>query len=199
MDWQNTLVKGLFRSQLPLVFTEGFNPIPKISLGSALPIFIESKTEFIDFELHEKYDINELKCILNKTFQPLVEFVDIKIIDKSAKSLDHVTQWAKYEIEFLSKDLSKNEDLLYIKNRLSSEDEIFLKKKSKKGIDKLINIKNSVHDVEVIENKLYVTLKTGQNQEIPSLRADDFMKVFYPETKFNITRTEFYDEDLNIL
>ena len=52
LDWQNTLVKGLFRSQLPVVFTEGFNPIPKISLGAALPIFVESETEFIDFELY---------------------------------------------------------------------------------------------------------------------------------------------------
>ena len=44
-----------------------------------------------------------------------------------------------------------------------------------------------------------ITLKTGQNQEIPALRADDLMKIFYPEDKFNITRITLYDKDFNVL
>ena len=199
LDWQNTLVKGLFRSQLPVVFTEGFNPIPRISLGVALPIFMESETEFIDFELFESYDTNELKTVLNKSFDPMAQINNICEIDKNTLSLDHTTQWARYEISHLVEDVSNFQDLMYIKDKLTSEDEIFLKKKTKKGIDKLVNIKQSVKDVEINDNKLYVTLKTGQNTDIPSVRADDLMKIFYPEKKFSITRTAFYDEDFNIL
>ena len=88
---------------------------------------------------------------------------------------------------------------MYIKDKLTSEDEIFLKKKTKKGIDKLINIKQSVKDVELKDNKLYVTLKTGQNQDIPSVRADDLMKIFYPEDKFEITRLVLFDENMNAM
>ena len=199
LDWQNTLVKGLFRSQLPVVFTEGFNPIPRISLGVALPIFMESETEFIDFELFESYDTNELKTVLNKSFDPMAQIINICEIDKNTLSLDHTTQWARYEISHLVEDVSNFQDLMYIKDKLTSEDEIFLKKKTKKGIDKLVNIKQSVKDVEINDNKLYVTLKTGQNTDIPSVRADDLMKIFYPEKKFSITRTAFYDEDFNLL
>lgn len=210
LDWQNTLVKGLFRSQLPVVFTEGFNPIPKISLGSALPIFIESNTEFIDFELYKdiKFDLfkkntleqlNDIKNILNKSLDPMGQIINICEIDKTTKSLDITTQWARYEIEHLNKDISNFNDLMYIKDKLTSEDEIFLKKKSKKGVDKLVNIKQSVKDVDIINNKLYVTLKTGQNTDIPSVRADVFMKIFYPETKFKIKRIALYDTDLNVL
>lgn len=199
LDWQNTLVKGLFRSQLPVVFTEGFNPIPKISLGAALPIFIESETEFIDFELYGQHNTEEIKDILNKSFDPMARIINICEIDKSVKSLDITTQWARYEIKHLNKNLSNSDDLMYIKDKLTSEDEIFLKKKTKKGIDKLVNIKQSVRDVEIKENKLYVTLKTGQNQDIPSVRADDLMKIFYPETKFNISRLALYDEQFSVL
>ena len=199
LDWQNTLVKGLFRSQLPVVFTEGFNPIPKISLGAALPIFLESNTEFIDFELYGEHDINNLIDILNSSFDPMAQIINICEIDKNTMSLDHTTQWARYEIVHLIEDISNFEDLMYIKDKLTSEDEIFLKKKTKKGVDKLVNIKQSVKDVEISNNKLYVTLKTGQNADIPSVRADDLMKIFYPETKFNITRVAFYDENLNVL
>jgi len=199
LDWQNTLVKGLFRSQLPVVFTEGFNPIPKISLGAALPIFIESTTEFIDFELYDDKNPLEIKDILNKTFDKNAQIIDIYKIDKSTKSLDITTQWARYEIRNFEEGISNFENLMYIKDKLTSEDEIFLKKKNKKGIDKLVNIKQSVKDVEIEKGKLYVTLKAGQNQEIPAVRADDFMKIFYPEDKFNITRIVLYDEQMKAL
>ena len=199
LDWQNTLVKALFRSQLPVVFTEGFNPIPKISLGAALPIFIESETEFIDFELYGEHSLQEISDTLNNSLDPMARIINIYEIDKTAKSLDITTQWARYEIEPLEKILSKFQILEYIKDKLTSEDEIFLKKKTKKGIDKLVNIKHSVKDVEFNGNKLYVTLKTGQNQEIPSVRADDLMKIFYPDEKFNITRLTLFDENMQIL
>ena len=65
--------------------------------------------------------------------------------------------------------------------------------------EKLINIKNSVKDVQLKDNKLYVTLKTGQSQEIPPLRADDLVKIFYPEMKFNITRKALFDENMALL
>ena len=84
---------------------------------------------------------------------------------------------------------------MYIKNVLASE-EVFLKKKTKKGIDKLISINKSVKNVEIKDNKIFATLKTGQNQEIPSLRADEFIKFFYPDYRFNITRLEFFDGDM---
>lgn len=199
LDWQNTLVKALFRSQLPVVFTEGFNPIPKISLGAALPIFIESETEFIDFELYGEHDMSEILAILNKSLDKNAQIISITKIDKSAKSLDITTQWARYEIFNFEEGISNLEKLVYIEDKLTSEDEIFLKKKTKKGIEKLINIKQSVKNVEIKNNKLYVTLKAGQNQEIPALRADDFMKIFYPEDKFNITRIMLFDEQLNTL
>lgn len=199
LDWQNTLVKALFRSELPVVFTEGFNPIPKISLGAALPIFIESETEFIDFEIRGTYATEDIKQILNKSLDKNAQIINIYEIDKSTPSLDITTQWAKYEITPLEKSISNLEILGYIKDKLTSEDEIFLKKKTKKGIDKLINIKNSVKDVQLKDNKLYVTLKTGQNQEIPPLRADDLVKIFYPEMKFNITRKALFDENMALL
>ena len=199
LDWQNTLVKGLFRSQLPVVFTEGFNPIPKISLGAALPIFIDSLTEFIDFELYGDLPSDEIKDRLNAGLDENARIINIYEIPKKAESLDITTQWARYEISPLDEGIFKIEFLEYIKDKLTSEDEIFLTKKTKKGVDKLINIKHSVRDVEFKDNKLYVTLKTGQNQEIPALRADDLMKIFYPEAKFNITRTALYDKDFNLL
>ena len=197
LDWQNTLVKALFRSGLRLVFTEGFNPIPKISLGVALPIFVESECEFFEFELYDELSDEEIVKILNNSLDKNAQIIAIQQIHKPYKSLDTVIQWASYKFlpENDEKGLLNLPDLMYIKNELASK-EVFLTKKTKKGIDKLISINKSVRDVEVRENTIFATLKTGQNQEIPSLRADEFIKFFYPDYRFNITRLCFFDGDM---
>ena len=92
LDWQNTLVKALFRSQLKLAFTEGFNPIPKVSLGAALPIFVEGDGEFIEFEIYDDLKINEIQGILNKVLDKNAQISEIKQIEKPYKSLDTIVQ-----------------------------------------------------------------------------------------------------------
>lgn len=197
LDWQNTLVKALFRSGLKIVFTEGFNPIPKISLGVALPIFVESDGEFLEFEIYDDMEPDKIKEILNKSLDKNARIIKICEIEKSSKSLDTIVQWARYEFVPQKETIPKNLDLGYIKKVLSSGDEIFLKKKSKKGIDKLISVNQSLKDVEVFENKICLTLKAGQNQVLPSIRPDDLIKFFYPDTRFNIKRLAFFDENMN--
>ncbi len=44
-----------------------------------------------------------------------------------------------------------------------------------------------------------MVLKTGQSEEIPSVKPDDVIKLFKPDVCFKIVRTEFYDKDMNKL
>ena len=117
-------------------------------------------------------------------------------IDKKSKSLDVLVQWAKYEFVPKNQGIPNSPNLGYIKNELASEKEIYLTKKTKKGIDKLICINNSVRDIEIDGYKLYITIKAGQNSDIPSVRPDELIKFFYPDEKFNIRRLKFFDENL---
>ena len=179
-----------------VVFTEGFNPIPKISLGVALPIFVESEGEFFEFELREERTPEEIQDILNGVLDKNAQIIKICEIDKKSKSLDVQVQWAKYEFTPKNTGIPNLPNLGYIKNELTSEKEIYLTKKTKKGIDKLICINNSVRDIEITDGKLYITLKVGQNADVPSVRPDELIKFFYPDEKFNIKRLKFFDENL---
>src|SRR5450755_2436702 len=46
--------------QLPLAFTLGFSPRPKVSFGLALSVGHESEAEYLDFELREPVDPQRL-------------------------------------------------------------------------------------------------------------------------------------------
>ncbi|MGE0822679.1 MAG: TIGR03960 family B12-binding radical SAM protein [Candidatus Binatia bacterium] len=46
--------RAIRRAQLPVAYSQGFHPLPRLSFGPALPLGIESKEEFVDIELTEE-------------------------------------------------------------------------------------------------------------------------------------------------
>ena len=60
LDWQNTFHKAIARSGLNVAFSQGFNPSMKVSLGVALPLFVESECELVDIEIYDE-PINDIK------------------------------------------------------------------------------------------------------------------------------------------
>lgn len=51
LDTMRALKRALGRARIPVAYSEGFNPRPKISMGPALPLGCESKCEMIDIVL----------------------------------------------------------------------------------------------------------------------------------------------------
>lgn len=197
LDWQNTILKTLYRSGLKLNFSRGFNPTPKISLGIALPVFVESCTEFVDIEIFDKLTDDEVREKLQNALPDKMRLLGVKKIERSTKSVDNVVEWAEYEFTPVQKDVYDTKSLLYdITEKINSSDEITIEKKNKKGIMKTINIKPSVKSVTERNGKLIAVLKAGQNTEIPSLRPDIAIALFVPNVKFDIKRTKFFDSSL---
>ncbi len=197
LDWQNTIIKMLYRSGLDLCFSQGFNPTPKFSLGIALPIFVESKCEMIDIEIFNKITENELTKKLNSVLPDNIRVLEAIEIEKNMPAIDITVQWAKYSFEPLKEGILKKEDLVYIKEKTSSSEEILLEKINKKGVKKLINIRPSIKSIDADEKRIYMILKTGQSDEIPSVKAEDVIKSYIKDVDFRIIREEFYDKDMN--
>ncbi|MBQ9245294.1 TIGR03960 family B12-binding radical SAM protein [bacterium] len=200
LDWQNTLTKALYRSGFELVFSQGFNPTPKFSLGVALPIFVESECELIDIELYNNIDSKDVVNGLNNVLPDNIRIIRAEKIDKNTTSIDVLAQWALYSFESNKEGILKTEDLLYIRDKISSSNEIFIEKINKKGIKKLVNIKSAIKSVEITEDdKLLMILKTGQSEEIPSVKPEDVIKLYNSAVNFRIIRLAFFDKNMNKL
>lgn len=196
LDWQNTFFKALSRSGVDIAFSQGFNPSMKVSMGVALPLFAQSKSELVDIEAYDDLTPLELKLKLEKVMPQGCEIISIVKIEKSSKSIDTTVCWAEYEVKIFNDTLYDFEDLKYNTDRVLSSEEIFIEKKNKKGLIKKTDIKKSIKSYRFDDNSLFIVLKTGQNLEggIPSLRADVLMELISPNIKFDITRTRFFDE-----
>ena len=66
---------------------------------------------------------------------------------------------------------------------------------------KTTNIKPSIKSYDFRGESLFIVLKTGQigicADAIPSVRADDLLKIIAPDILFDIKRLRFFDEKLN--
>lgn len=199
LDWQNTFYKAVSRTDLNVAFSMGFNPMMKISMGVALPLFIESDCELVDIELLEDTPEEHIKEELSKVLHHDAKVIEVAKLDKSVTSIDTTVYWAEYKVDLKNSNLYKNENIKYNIEKVCSLDEIFLKKTNKKGIEKTINIKNSIKSYRFDEDCLFIVLRTGQNDEIVPVRIDDFMKLIDKTVNFEITRTRFFDREMKVL
>ncbi|MBR1754817.1 TIGR03960 family B12-binding radical SAM protein [bacterium] len=206
LDWQNTFLKSLERSGLKMAFSNGFNPTMKVSLGVALPLFMESNCELVDIELKEQIEPDKLKLILCKVLPRECEIFEIKEIPLNSTAIDHTVAWAKYEIKLFKNNVHNFECFKYNVEKVLNSQKIILEKKNKKGILKTTNVKSSIKDYYFDKESLFITVKTGQGgaeeghqEAIAALRADDLMKIIMPDTVFDIKRLNFFDIDGNII
>ena len=143
LDWQNLILKIFRRCELQLVLSEGFNKMPKVSYSPALPIFIESDCELVNFQTYHPLEANFKEKF--KKYSPngieIVDLIEILPDTKEPKSLENYVQWAEYEarISDAKNHVYNLEKIRYIIEKCLSSDEFLITKKTKKGIEKTIN------------------------------------------------------------
>ncbi len=209
LDWQNTFFKAIARTNLDVVYSLGYNPSMKVSMGVALPLFAESDGELVDVELFNDLTEDELKLKLEKVLPKESKIISIVKIPKNAPAIDITAQWAEYKVDIFNKSLYDFESLRYNTDKVLSYEEIFIEKKNKKGLIKKTDVKKSIKSYRFEDESLFIVLKTGQsaiNKEdgtveagIPALRADVLMNLIASGVTFNIKRTRFFDKDLQEL
>jgi radical SAM-linked protein len=78
--------------QLPLAFTEGFSPRPKVSFGLALSVGHESEAEFLDVELQEALDARALVAPLTEALPDGIEVTGaVRLLDRAPALQEAVT------------------------------------------------------------------------------------------------------------
>ena len=199
LDWQGLILKVFRRLELNLVLSEGFNKMPKVSYSPALPIFIESNCELVNFQTYDKPDNDFIEKFKKNSPSGLdvIEFKEQK--ENEPKSLENYCQWALYQAK-IKKTIYNFEKIRYIIDNCLSSDEFLIEKKTKKGILKKVNYRNSLKTFEIApDGILSFILKTGQSDNIPALRADEFLKLLFSDTDFSIKRVEFFDSDMRVI
>lgn len=127
LDLQRALSRMLLRSGLPIGYSEGFNPHPKLNIALPLSIYQEGERELFDFRITEDIPLDIVAEKLKAA-----AFTGMEIINVELAQGKLATKQAIWRLEFIT-DLTAEE----FKNLVSGE--MLVTKRSKKG-DKQVDI-----------------------------------------------------------
>jgi len=103
--------KALFRSNLPVIFTTGFNPLPRLEFAASLSLGIKSKGEIGSFLLREDTSIETVISSVNNHLSNGLKIVDMMIFPITRKikreSLASLLWGADYTYNFKNKEYSQ--------------------------------------------------------------------------------------------
>ena len=199
LDWQNTFLKAMQRTNLKIAYSYGYNPKMKISMGIALPLFCESETELVDVCLWENSTVDYVKTEVQKVLPEGSKILRVEQIPQSVPAIEEEVYWAEYEVKIFDENVYDFGQFVYNTLRVLESDEILIDKKTKKGLDKTIDYKHSIGEFRFESGSLFIVLKTGKSTNVPPLRADALMHLIAPDVMFNIKRTKFLTENLHEL
>ncbi len=95
LDLLQLVFRVLHRAGLPVLFSQGYNPSPKVSFSQALPVGLESMVEFFDVELARPITSAGKTIIkLNYEFPETIRIQEIKPVQKFEQADMEVTYMA---------------------------------------------------------------------------------------------------------
>lgn len=80
LDLIRALERTFRRAELPLAYTQGYNPHPRINLISALPLGYTSECEIADVQLEADIPAQEILLALQQTAPPGIEILSVQEI-----------------------------------------------------------------------------------------------------------------------
>lgn len=199
LDTVRCITRAMKRANVPIWFTEGFNPHAFLTFAMPLSLGFESLCETVDFRLMEEVDLNELKERLNKALPVDITVKEIYVYETSANDI----RWAEYKIIFNNPDNL----LLGQAEMILSSDKIIVLKKSKKGrnkVEKEVNIKEHIKSFDLTEDNgklvLNTVLSSGTSINInPMLLIGALVKdTETDEQDVDIIKVESYTEKMEI-
>lgn len=101
LDLYRTWERTLRRARLPLAYTQGFSPHPRLNLGAALPLGFTSECEVIDIWLDEEFSSEQVSQALQPALPPGLVVTHIEPIANNAPALQQEIQAAEYLITLL--------------------------------------------------------------------------------------------------
>ncbi len=194
LDLLRCFTRAIHRAELPVRYSQGFNPHQLITFSLPLALGTTSETEFVDIDFEDGTDGKEVIKRLNLCLPP-----DIKILEASVpkiKAKDIVS--AEYVFEALVDapvDMDKVAEFF-------AQENIPAVKKTKRG-EKEINLKEFIHEVKSISLEdeglriKAVISAGGENNIKPGIVAEKLCEYIKNVSSENVEihRTEIFYTD----
>lgn len=144
LDFMRTMQRALRRAWIPVAYSEGFNPHPKIAFASALAVGVTSSAEYMDIQLETPLPPEELLRRLNDALPAGIPVYDAAAVAAAVPSLMSMIDRAAYTLTFSE----RVPGLWQAAADLLDQSSVWVEKKGKKGLEQA-DIRGGIYDLTV--------------------------------------------------
>jgi radical SAM family uncharacterized protein/radical SAM-linked protein len=127
-------LRAVRRARLPIAFSQGHHPLPRIAFGPALPVGVSSEDELVDLELTAHREPEAVLTALARELPDGLEPIAAAEIARAATSIDQSTTAHVYAIDVTSLDAPPSPaDLAAAVARFHASDVVPVRKHTKRG------------------------------------------------------------------
>ena len=202
LDLVRTMMKVIVRAGLPLWYTEGFNPKPKVTFAAPLSTGTESEVEFMDVRLTERMSESLALERLNANMTSEMQAIEVYYPDNKLTTL----RYLEYDICIITNDADEN--LAKFCADVLSSSTLPILKKTKSG-EAVVDIKPLIKSADVTYNEGKILINCVLSAD-PSafLNPEYLIKVLRDKCgilssddllaeRYTIMRTAAYREDMS--
>ena len=120
LDLHRLWERAMRRADLPLSYSQGFHPQPKISLASALPLGFSSRGEVLDVRFNDEIPTEEIAARLKDSLPPDIQVTHVESVDEREPALQTQVLSATYDVH-LTEPVDGSELTRKVEELLASE------------------------------------------------------------------------------
>lgn len=194
LDTMRYFQKAIRRSGIDITYTTGYSPHQVMAFAAPLGVGIESESEYLDIEVNSITGTVDFVSRLNGAMAEGFAIKDIRLLPEKTGNAMAAVQGAAYYVCFRN-DRGPEFDLSEAIERFRNETSIIVTKQTKKS-EIEIDIRNSVYDLQIMDEGLYMQVDASSAGNIkPELVVKTLFSFNNCELKENalmITRLETY-------
>jgi radical SAM family uncharacterized protein/radical SAM-linked protein len=151
LDLLRLLDRVVRRAGLPVAYTGGFHPNPRIMIASALPLGATSNGEIVDFELTTPVDIDTFQAKLAEQLPTDIPVYQVAEIDLKSPSANQALAAAEYLITVAVLDETTPVQWQDWIDAILAKDEINVEQITKSGKTQIVNLRDRLFELALVE------------------------------------------------
>ncbi len=198
LDLMRTMQRAFLRAELPIKYSEGFNPHAIISFALPLSVGIASHCEIMDFRLREYVEPSEISYRLNKVLPEGITVQEAYVWEEKFKNI----KWLDVDGSFEYDDGSAPAKLSAL-CEFFQQKSLVIERRTKSGMGQM-DIAPAIRGISFDLRDNCVILEASISAQEPTLNPEHLvtaLRQLAPELAPDFaafTRMRIYDSEMNI-
>jgi radical SAM-linked protein len=168
-DFSRAFERAVFRARVPMAYSSGFNPHPRISYAGAAPTGSASEAEYLELALAEVVDPATIHASLAEALPDGLDIVEV--VESPGGSLADLLEASRWRLEVPGDRAGVEADVA----AFLAASEVLVQRMTKKGLREL-DARAAVHTLAVVDAAPpTVTLELVLRHLVPAVRPDDVL------------------------